>query len=118
MAVETLELSSNKDGGTVLACTTTDTVFGFRFDADVDAVEDFLSHLRGRHLDARTLDSEGILRATWDEFVDAYKCGVCGEGNVKHDDLDYSACCGKMHCCTHSGEEWDDGHEENYGHKC
>jgi hypothetical protein len=127
MAIETLELSINKDGGTVLFCTTTDTVFGFVFDADVDAVEDFLSYLRGRHYDAREL-AAGFnsllpsLRQAWDEFVEAYSCAVCGVGNVKHDDLDYSDCCGKMFCGTHQGDDqWTDNYDGKtveYGHKC
>jgi hypothetical protein len=120
MAVETLELSH--DTGTILFCTTTDKAFGHRFDASVDVVEDFLTYLRSRALDARTLDAEGILGIAWDDFVEAYSCGVCGTGNVEHDDLDFSACCGTFHCGTHRGDdEWSDTHNgktTNYGHKC
>jgi hypothetical protein len=125
MAIGTLELTDGT--GTILECTTTDTVFGHRFDAPVDVVEDFLSYLRARHYDAREL-AAGFnsllpsLREAWAEFVEGYKCGVCGEGNVAHDDLDFSACCGTFHCQTHQGDDqWTDNYDGKtieYGHKC
>lgn len=120
MAVETLELSH--DTGTVLECTTTGNVFGFRFDVGVDVVEQFLSYLRKRGLDARTLDFECNLRGAWDEFKAGYKCATCGEGSVEMDDVAQCDGCGKFHCGQHSeDDEWSDTHDgktTEYGHKC
>lgn len=117
MAIETLELSH--DTGTILFCTTTDKAFGHRFDASVDVVELFLTYLQGRHLDARTLDAEGVLGIAWDDFREAYSCGVCGEGDIRYDDLTIAKCCGQFFCSKHDeDEEWTDDHGEKYGHKC
>lgn len=120
MAVETLELTH--DTGTVLECTTTGNVFGFRFEASVDVVEQFLSSLRRRALDARTLDADGELRGAWEAFKAGYKCDTCGEGSIECDDVAQCDGCEKFYCGTHQGDDqWTDtydGKTVEYGHEC